>query len=50
MARKKKSEEKSDGGKRIRVRLDYRTIITIKDMSVLNMWREKYPDLQVLPA
>ncbi|MGD1847192.1 MAG: hypothetical protein ACFB10_17515 [Salibacteraceae bacterium] len=34
----------------IRVRLDHKTIITVRDMQALSMWKEKYPDLKVLAA
>lgn len=36
--------------KQIRVRLDKRTIITLKDLSKLEFWKEKYPNLQVIPV
>lgn len=34
--------------KRIKVRLDKRTIITLKDLSALDFWKERYPNLQVI--
>jgi hypothetical protein len=34
--------------KQIKVRLDKRTIITLKDLSALEFWRERYPQLQVI--
>ncbi|MGB0404164.1 MAG: hypothetical protein ACPGEG_08710 [Salibacteraceae bacterium] len=34
--------------KQIKVRLDKRTIITLKDLSALEFWKEKYPNLQVI--
>ena len=34
--------------KKIIVRLDKRTIITLKDLSALDFWKERYPKLQVL--
>lgn len=36
--------------KNIKVRLDNRTIITLKDLSALDFWKEKYPNLQVISA
>lgn len=32
----------------IRVKLDYKTIITLKDYSKLDFWKERYPKLEVL--
>lgn len=32
----------------IRVRLDHKTIITIKDMAKLSFWKERYPKAVVL--
>lgn len=32
----------------IRVRLDHKTIITIKDKAKLNFWKERYPQAVVL--
>jgi hypothetical protein len=34
----------------IRVRLDYKTVITLKDPSKLDFWRERYPKLEVLES
>ena len=32
----------------IKVRLDKRTIITLKDLKALEFWKERYPKLQVI--
>ena len=32
----------------IKVRLDRRTVITVKDRSKLDFWKEKYPNLEIL--
>jgi len=32
----------------IRVKLDGKTVITLKDISKLEFWRQKYPNLEVL--
>lgn len=45
MARKKKAKELQPN---IKVRLDRRTVITVKDRSKLDFWREKYPNLEIL--
>jgi len=45
MARKKKEKELQPN---IKVRLDRRTVITIKDRSKLDFWKQKYPKLEIL--
>jgi hypothetical protein len=45
MAKKKKVKELQP---KIKVRLDSRTIITVRDESKLEFWREKYPNLEVI--
>ena len=45
MARKKREKELQPN---IKVRLDRRTIITVRDRSKLDFWREKYPALEIL--
>jgi hypothetical protein len=45
MARKKREKELQPN---IKVKLDRRTIITVRDYSKLDFWREKYPNLEIL--
>lgn len=45
--RSKKKEEKVPQPN-IRVKLDYKTIITLKDRTKLAFWKERYPKLEVL--
>ena len=45
MVRKKKEKELQPN---IKVRLDRRTIITIKDRSKLDFWKQKYHNLEIL--
>ena len=45
MARKKRAKELQPN---IKVRLDRRTIITVRDRSKLDFWREKYPALEII--
>jgi len=45
MARKKRAKELQPN---IKVRLDRRTVITVRDRSKLDFWREKYPALEIL--
>jgi len=35
--------------KPLKVRLDRRTVITVKSMKVFEMWKEKYPEAQIMP-
>lgn len=34
--------------KKYKVRLDYKTFITIKDLSLLAMWKKRYPKAEVI--
>lgn len=43
---KKKAEKVIEPN--LRVKLDYKTIITLKDKSKLAFWKERYPQLEVL--
>ena len=45
MARKKREKELQPN---IKVRLDRRTVITIRDRSKLDFWKQKYPKLEIL--
>lgn len=45
MARKKREKELKPN---ITVRLDRQTIITVRDHSKLEFWKEKYPGLEIL--
>jgi hypothetical protein len=47
MARKKREKELQPN---IKVRLDRRTVITVRDQEKLEFWKEKYPELEVLDA
>ena len=46
MARRKKSEKELQPN--IKVRLDRRTVITVRDRSKLEYWKEKFPGLEIL--
>lgn len=46
MARKKKDEKELQPN--ITVRLDYKTVITIKDIQKFAFWKEKYPNAEVI--
>jgi hypothetical protein len=48
MAQDKKDSENKSIVQKIRVRLDHKTIITIKDMAKLSFWKERYPKAVVL--
>ena len=45
MARKKREKELQPN---IKVRLDRRTVITVRDHDKLAFWREKYPVLEII--
>jgi hypothetical protein len=34
----------------IKVKLDYRTFITLQHMSSLTIWRKRYPDAEILAS
>ncbi len=42
------SQEQDKPQKKLKVRLDHKTIITIKDRAKLNFWKERYPQAVVL--
>lgn len=44
MAQQKQTTQK----RKIKVRLDHKTIITIKDMAKFSFWKERYPKAVVL--
>ena len=48
MSQNKKDTEKKSIVQKIKVRLDHKTIITIKDMAKLDFWKERYPKAVVL--
>lgn len=45
MARKKREKELQPN---IKVRLDRRTVITVRDQEKLAFWKEKYPSLEII--
>jgi hypothetical protein len=49
MKRKIEKIDRSAKNKSIKVKLDYRTIVTVKKKSALNMWLSKYPGAQIIP-
>ena len=48
MARTRKPKVKELKPK-IKVRLDSKTVITIRDMAKLDFWKEKYPKAVIIP-
>ena len=32
----------------IKIRLDYKTVITVKDAQKLEKWKERYPDAEII--
>ena len=47
-AKKKKTKAESPIGSLIKVKLDDRTIITIKKMEIFKFWKERYPKAEVI--
>ncbi|UTW63220.1 hypothetical protein KFE98_03425 [bacterium SCSIO 12741] len=45
---KKKVKQIKEIANNIKVRLDHRTVITLKDMEALAFWKEKYPQLEII--
>lgn len=37
-----------EGVKRFKVRLDRRTVITVNSMKAFNMWKERYPNAEIV--
>lgn len=48
MARRKKTDAMKELKPKIKVRLDNKTIITIRDMTKLAFWKERFPDAVVI--
>lgn len=49
MARPRKKKDKiKELQPKIKVRLDAKTVITIRDMTKLDFWKEKYPNALVI--
>jgi len=46
--RARKSSKVKELKPKIKVRLDNKTIITIRDMGKLDFWKEKFPDAMVI--
>ncbi len=46
--KKLKLKSEIDSSPRIKVQLDYRTVITVKTTQALDMWLSKYPEAKVL--
>ena len=48
MARRKKTDKMKELKPKIKVRLDHKTIITVRDMTKYEFWKEKYPDAVII--
>ncbi|MFH2143928.1 MAG: hypothetical protein ABIJ97_16000 [Bacteroidota bacterium] len=46
--RKKKEIIRDSSNGKIKVRLDYRTVITIRNLNVFKLWKEKYPEAEII--
>jgi hypothetical protein len=47
-AKKIKKKRTESLGSRIKVRLDSRTVITIKNLAMFKAWKEKYPNAEII--
>jgi hypothetical protein len=41
-------KEKIDNRPKYKIRLDHRTIITVRSMDAFKMWQEKYPEAKLV--
>ncbi len=48
MSRRRKKDAVKELDPKIKVRLDSKTIITIRDMAKLEFWKEKFPNAVVI--
>jgi len=48
MARKRRSKKVKELNPKYRVRLDSKTIITLKDISLLSFWKQRYPQAELV--
>jgi hypothetical protein len=48
MARRKKADDIKELMPNIKVRLDGKTIITIRDMAKFDFWKQRFPDAVVI--
>jgi len=45
---KEKAIEAGHKIKRFKIKLDYKTFITIKDLGTLDLWKERYPNAKLV--
>ncbi len=48
MASKRRSKKTKELNPKYKVKLDGRTIITIKDLSLLAFWKQRYPQAELM--
>ena len=46
--KKKVAKPAKDDSKKIKVRLDNRTVITIRNIAMFKIWKEKYPKAEII--
>jgi hypothetical protein len=46
--RKKKEVIREASTQQIKVRLDHRTVITIRNLNIFKFWKEKYPNAEII--
>jgi hypothetical protein len=45
---KKISEVIIDNRPKIKIQLDYKTIITVRSMNAFELWKDKYPEAKII--
>ena len=45
---KRTGEPIIDNRPKIKIHLDYKTIITVRSMDAFEIWKEKYPDAKII--
>jgi len=48
--KRKETKAKIAPGSRVKLQLDYRTIIYVRNQEALDMWMEKYPGARILES
>lgn len=48
MARRKKNDKVKELKPKIKVRLDHKTVITVRDMAKFEFWKEKFPNAVII--
>ncbi len=47
-SKKIKKRKTDDNVKKIKVRLDKRTVITVRNLAIFQSWKEKFPNAEII--